>query len=190
MAHLVRHDLADFWKRALLKQIVIQRDPRRAKNSCDICAHPRGLPRSVHFKDLLYRNLVASRHGENRISDLGVRQRFIGVKQRLDKHRRDERDDENEDNRDDCSPDPPRSWCSPENSVEHNQHYRAANDRDAETGQLLPKPWQKGLGREAVLMFAKKVFIQIQRETQYENDHQIRQRVAGYLQRFEPGYSL
>ena len=65
-------------------------------------------------------------------------------------------------NRDDRSPDPPRSRCSAENSVEHNQQYRAANDCDAETDQLLPKPWRKGLGREAVLMFAKKVFIQIQ----------------------------
>ena len=43
MAHLVCHDHANFRECALFEQIIIERDPRCAEDSRNVCAYPRGL---------------------------------------------------------------------------------------------------------------------------------------------------
>src|SRR6266481_9244397 len=43
MAHLVCHDHANFRECAPFEQIIIERDPRCAENSGNVCAYPRGL---------------------------------------------------------------------------------------------------------------------------------------------------
>src|SRR5205814_9986137 len=72
MPHLVGHNLANLQERTLLEQVVIERNPRRAKKSRDIRAYSRGLTRRVHFKDLFHWNLIGPRHCQNRISDLRI----------------------------------------------------------------------------------------------------------------------
>ena len=82
------------------------------------------------------------------------------------------------------SPDPPRFRCSPKNSVQHDQEDRAADERDAKTNQLLPKPGRETLCGESVLMLAKEVLVNVERKTQDINEQQIHSAVTGDLQRF------
>src|SRR6266511_1793363 len=165
MAHLVGHHQSYLGECALLEQIVIERDPRRAEEPCDIRAHTRRLARGIHLEDLFYRDLIRARHCENSLADFGFRKRFIRIKERLDEYRRDKDQNKRENNSDSSSPNPPCFRCSPENSVEHDQDYRAADERDAKTNQLLPKPRSESLCCQSVLMLTKEVLVEIERKT-------------------------
>ena len=160
----MRHHRADLRHCALLEQIVIECDPRRAEEPGDIRAHTRRLSRGIHLEDLFYRDLIRPRHCENRLADLGFRKRLIRIKERLNKYRRDKDQNKREDNGHAGSPDPPRFRCSSEHSVQHHEEDRAADERDAKTNQLLPKPLWETLGGQFVLMLANEVFVNVERK--------------------------
>src|SRR5882724_12208583 len=183
MAHFVCHYLADLRDRALFEQIIVQCDARRAEDTGDIRANPRRLTRSVYLEDLFDRNLVRARHGENGLADFGFRKRFIRIEERLDEYRCDEDQNKRENNGYAGSPDPPRFRCSPEHSVQDDDEDRAADERDAKTNQLLPKPGRETLGGQSVLMLAKEVLVNVERKTQDINQQQIRNAVTGDSQR-------
>ena len=82
------------------------------------------------------------------------------------------------------SPDPPRFRCSPEHSVQHHEEDRAADERDANTNQLLPKPLWETLGGQFVLMLANEVFVNVKGKAQdVRMDNTIRNAVTGDSQR-------
>src|SRR4030095_15712372 len=172
MPHFVCHHHSYLWECALLEQIVIECDPRRAEETGDIRAHTRRLTRGIHLEDLFYRDLIRPRHCENGLIDFGFRKRFIRIKERLNKYRRDEDQNKRENNGDTGSPDPPRFQCSPEYSVHHDQKDRAADERDAKTNQLLPKPRWETLCGQFVLMLANEVLVNVERKAQDINEQQ------------------
>ena len=88
VTHLVGHDFANFRERALLEQIIVQRDSSRAEKTGDVRADAIRLARRVNFEDLGHRNLVRPRHGENRFADRRIGERLVGVKERFDVNRR------------------------------------------------------------------------------------------------------
>src|SRR4029450_9554844 len=184
MAHFVRHHQSYLWECALLEKIVIECDPRRAEEPGDIRAHTRCLTRGIHLEDLFYRDLIRPRHCENGLADFGFRKRFIRIKERLDESRCDEDQDKRENNGYAGSPNPPRFRCSPKHSVQHDEEDRAADERDAKTNQLLPKPCRETLCGESVLMLAKEVLVDVERKAQNKNDQQIQHAVTGDLRRF------
>src|SRR5713101_7418183 len=149
MAHLVRHHRANLRNGALLEQIVVECNPRRAEEPGDIRAHTRRLARGIHLEDLFYRDLIRPRHCENGLADFRLCKRFIRIEERLDEYRRDEDQNKRENNGYAGSPDPPRFRCSPKHSVQYDQEDRAADERDAKTNQLLSKPWRETLCGES-----------------------------------------
>src|SRR5207248_3605218 len=135
-------------------------------------AHTRRLARGIHLEDLFYRDLIRPRHRENRLADFRLCKRFIHIEERLDEYWCDEDQNKRENNGYAGSPDPPRFRCSPKHIVQHDEEDRAADERDAKTNQLLPKPRRETLCGESVLMLANEVFVNVQRKAQDINDQQ------------------
>src|SRR6266446_5054741 len=179
MAHLVRHHRANLRNGALLEQIVIECDPRRAEEPGNIRAHTRRLTRGIHLEDLFYWYLIRPRHCENGLADFGFRKRFVRVEKRLNEYRCDEDQNKRENNGHAGSADPPRFRCSPKHTVQHDEEDRASDESDAKTNQLLPKPCRETLGGQSVLMLANEVFVNVERKAQDINEQQIRNAATG-----------
>ena len=69
MAHLVAHDVPDLGQRALLEQVVVQRDARRAEEPSNVRTDAFRLARSVDFEHLRHRNVVSARQLQDRFAD-------------------------------------------------------------------------------------------------------------------------
>src|SRR5262245_40070872 len=170
MAHLVCHDFANLRKRALLEQIIVQRDTCRTENSRDIRADPRRLTGCVYLKDLFHWNLICPRHCKNGLADFRFRQRSVRIEEGLNKYRRDEEHEKREHDSDGSSPDPPRFRCSPKHRVQSNRQDCAADEHDSESNQLVTKPCRKTLGGESVSMLANEVLVNVERKAQDINE--------------------
>ena len=90
MSHLVRHDVTNLREGALLQEVVIQCNPRRAEEAGNVRADPIRLPGSIDLKNLFHRNLVGARHRQDRFADRRIDQRFVLIEERLDVDRSDQ----------------------------------------------------------------------------------------------------
>ena len=80
MPHLVGHDHTNFGQRALLQQVVVQRNPCRPQKTGDIRADPVGLARSVELVNVVHWNFIPACHLQNGIADGRIAQRLIFIR--------------------------------------------------------------------------------------------------------------
>src|SRR5215469_18232345 len=124
MSHFMGHHRSNFWKCALLEEIVTERNPCGPEQPSDISAYACGLTRGIHLKNLVHRNFICLSHRKNRVSNFWIGYRLIGVKERFDINWRDKDDDPRKGNCHESRPNPPGTLCMPEDGIENNDQQR------------------------------------------------------------------
>src|SRR3990172_8306678 len=181
--HLVAHHRADLLGGAAREKVVVQGDPHRTQNPAHVGADALRLSRRVELIDFVGGNAVGAGHRQNRVLELGNRERAIVVEQGHDEDGRDQRSQGEGGQRDDGAPDPPGLWCATEYRVEKDEQEAQDDERDRERGDSFLEPGAERLIGEAVSVLAEEARINQQRKRKDRGRQDIERGVDGGAER-------
>src|ERR1700691_2279086 len=165
MPHLVSHDPLYLFRRTAAQQVVIQRDSHRASEATYVGAHARALAGRIDLKNILGGDSIGASHAQDRLCNLPVVQSRNFVKDGNDIDRGDEDNKNQEADGHSRRPNPPGA-LQPTYYAEQQNHQDAAEHKiHSQTLYLVAHPGAESLRSQPVLVFAKVVFVDRERET-------------------------
>ena len=147
-------------------RLSFRRTAAEPKIPADVGAHARRLTRGVELVDVVDRHAIRLGHLQYGCLDLAVRDRLVGVEQRVDPDRRDQEDPDQQGDAQYRAPKPPAFARAADNGVKQTDRQREQQRAHRQPDHLFAEPRPESLRGHAVVVLAHESLVDRQRQRQ------------------------